>query len=78
MDNIFNATGPMIIMLDYGTLQTNNNSFLPLPSTLSPAATIATIVPGLNISSLLSLGWLCGDGCNVILNKQNIYAIKEK
>ena len=68
----------MIIMPYAGTLQANKHGSLPLPSTLSPSETIATIVPGLKSSSILSLGKLCDDVCNVLLNKQNMYEIKDK
>ena len=78
LDNIVNAPVPMIIMIDEGTLQEIKHGSLPLPSTLSPAATTATIVPGLNSSSFLSLGHLCDNGCNILLKKQKMYAIKEK
>ena len=78
MNNIINAPGPMIIMLYTGTLQTSNHGSLPLPSILSPTETIDTIVPELHSSPLLSLGQLCENGCNVILNKQKKYAINKK
>ena len=68
----------MIVMLDVGILQERKHGSLPLPSILSPAVTIATIVPGLKSSSLLSLGQLFDDSFNVLLNKQNSYSIKDK
>ena len=68
----------MIIMPYAGTLQANKHGSLPLPSTLSPAATITIIVPDLKSSSLLSLGQLCDSGYNVLLNKQKMYSIKDK
>ena len=45
---------------------------------LLPAVTIATILPGLNIYYMLSLGQFCDDGCNVLLKKQKMHAIKDK
>ena len=51
---------------------------IPLPSILSSAATITTIVPDLNISYMLSLGQLCDNGCYLLLKKQNMYAMKDK
>ena len=78
MDNIVNAIGPMISMSDDGILQANTYGSIKLLSKIPPAATIATIVPGLKSSSLLSLGQLCDDGCNVLLNKQKMYSIKDK
>ena len=35
-------------------------------------------MPQLKSSSLLSLGQLCDDGCDVILNKGKLYAVKNK
>ena len=78
LEKIVDATGPMIIIPDTVTLQASKHGSLPLPSILSLSETIAKIVQGLKSSSLLSLGQLCDNGCNVILNKQNIYAIKDK
>ena len=68
----------MIIMPDNVTLHSNKHGSTSLTNTLSPAATIAKIVPGLKSYSMFSLGQLCDDGCNVILNRQNMYAIKDK
>ena len=72
LENIFNATGPMIIMSDAGTLQANKHVSLPLTFTLSPASTISTIVPGLKSSSMFSPSQLYEDGYNVKLNKQKM------
>ena len=70
MDNIVNATGPMIIMPYTGTLYASKHGSIPLPSILSPEANIDTIVPGLKSYYLLSLGQLCEGGCNVLINKK--------
>ena len=78
MENIVNTTGPIITIQDAGILQTNKHGSLPLPSILSPVATIDTLVPGLKSSYFLSLGQLCDNGCNVLLNKHNMYEIKGK
>ena len=78
MEKILYEKGPMIIMPDAGTLQANKHGSLTLPSKLSPEATTSTIVPVLKSYSLLSLGQLCDDGWNVLLNKQKTYAIKDK
>ena len=68
----------MIIIPEAVALHANNNGSLPLPITLSPAATTATIVPGLKSYYMLSIGQLCDDGFNLLLNKHNMYAMKEK
>ena len=41
----------------------------PLPASFSSKAKSATILPQLRSSNLISLGQLCDDGCNIILNK---------
>ena len=51
---------------------------LPLSDDLSPTARTATILPELKSSSLISLGRLCDDGCNIFLNYAKLYAIKNK
>ena len=74
--DIVNETRPMIIMPVAGTLKENKHSSLPMTSTISSSATIAISVLGLKSSYMFSLGQLCGDGCNIILNKQKMYSIK--
>ena len=69
LENNVNVPGPMITMPDSGTFQAKTHGFLPLPSILSSAATTATIITGLKISSPLSFGQLCDDGCNLMFNK---------
>ena len=78
LGKIVNTAVNIIIIPETGTLQANKHGSQPLPSKLSPAETIATIVPGLKSSYLLSLGQLYEDDCNVLPNKQNMYAIKDK
>ena len=68
----------MIIIPDVGILQVRKYGSLPLPIIVSPAENIATIVQGLNSSSMLSISQLCDNFCNVILNKQKMYKIKDK
>ena len=51
---------------------------LPLYSKLSKKARIAKILPELRSSSLLSLGQLCDDDCDILLNKKKMYVIKDK
>ena len=72
LEKIVNAPEPVIIIPYAGTPQEIKHGSLPLPSILSPAATTATIVPGLKSYSPFSLGQLCDNGCNVLINKQNM------
>ena len=57
-------------------LQATKAGTIPLHPTLSQQATTTHIVPGLNSSSLISLGQLCDDGWNVLLTDTALYAVK--
>ena len=58
-------------------LRSTKKGTLPLPcSTLSTRSTTANILPGLKSASLIALGKFCDDGCNVILNGNACYVIK--
>ena len=58
----------------YATQQDN----LPLSSKLSNKARIAAILPELRSSSLLFLGQLFDNDCDILLNKKKMYVIKDK
>ena len=49
---------------------------LPLSSKLSTQAKKAAVLNDLHSSSLISFGQLCGDNCEVILDKRYFYVIK--
>ena len=51
---------------------------LALPPNLSRKARTATVVSTLQSSSLLSLGKLCDDGCQVLLDNDWMIAVKKK
>ena len=68
----------MITIPDSGTLQANIHGSLPLSIIPSSEATIVTIVPGLKSFSLLSLGQLYDNFCNVFINNQKMCEIKDK
>ena len=51
---------------------------LPLSSSLSQKAKQAIVLPSLKSSNLLSLGQLCDDGCQIILDRKQMFAIKNK
>ena len=50
LEKIVDAPGPMITMSDADTVEVNKHFPLPIPSIISSAATIATIVPFLKSS----------------------------
>ena len=66
------------------TLPNSNSIFsetkgqLPLSAKLSPKAKEAIVLPKLQSSSLISLGQLCDDNCNVHLDKKELKVYKEK
>ena len=43
---------------------------------LSTSAEKVLMLPQLTIVSLISIGQLCGDGCNVLLNERKLYTVK--
>ena len=51
---------------------------LPLSCKLSPKAKEAIVLPKLQSSSLISLGQLCDDNCNVHLDKKELKVYKEE
>ena len=56
---------------DKTTLESNTGGKLLLSEHLSNTAQQVNILPGLKSSSLISLGKLCDDDCNVVLTKKN-------
>ena len=50
---------------------------IPLNNLLSTKAKMATVLPNLHSSSLISLGQLCDDNCKVTLDKKELNVFKE-
>ena len=67
--------GTSVILPDQSSLTSVASGHLPLTTEFTPAATRTEIFDNLQ-SSLVSLGQLCDDNCTVILNKNNLFAIK--
>ena len=67
-----------ILLLNNLIITTNKKGLLPLSSNLLPNAQTVMILPNLKSASLISIGQLCDDNCNVILNKRRLIAIKIK
>jgi hypothetical protein len=58
-------------------LRSTKKGTLPIiSSSLSTTSTTANILPGLKSASLIALGKFCDDGCNVILNDNTCYVMK--
>jgi hypothetical protein len=78
LDNVINATGPTVTQPDNTTLTSTQKGTLPFSTDLTTTAKQATILNGLQSSSLISFGQLCDDNCEVLLRKQNCYVVKNK
>ena len=78
LDKIEPHAGPSILLPNNSTISVTSQGQLPLSESLSTQAKNAMILPGLKSASLISIGQLCDDGCNVLLNNKKLYAIKDK
>ena len=78
LDNIESYSGPSVLLPNNSTIAVTSKGQLALSSTLSSRAKNAMILPGLKSASLISIGQLCDDGCNVLLNDKKLYALKNK
>ena len=78
LTDITNYSGPSVMLPDADKISPSHQGTLNIHDDLSSAAKVGTILPQLKSSSLLSLGQLCDDGCEVLLRKKNLYALKNK
>ena len=76
LTNITRAKPCDIILPNAMAIKPSHSGQLPLSTALSNQAKDATIIPKLKSSSLISLGQLCDDGCNVELDKLNLKVYK--
>ena len=77
LKNTKSYKGPAVLLPDAGSIRPSKMGQLSLSSKLSKQAQTATALPMLKSSSLISLRQLCDDDCIVLLNKKNMYAVKE-
>ena len=68
--------GPPVQQPDATPLQTTGTGQIPLSSKLSPQAQQGLILPHLKSASLIAMGPLCDDDCNVIFSKKHMAVIK--
>ena len=78
LTNLTPYSGPSVLLPDADSIPPSQQGTLTLHHDLSRQAQVGTVLPQLRSSSLLSLGQLCDDGCDVVLNKRKLYAIKDK
>ena len=77
LTNIRKAKPCEIILPNAAQVHSSQSGQLPLSKHLSAKAKDATVVPQLKSSSLISLGQLCDDGCDVLLNKKDLKVFKD-
>ena len=65
-----------VTLLDRDMLEPSQKGTLPLSSQLSSEATDATVLPELKSSPLISLGKIYNDNCTIILDNENLVALK--
>ena len=76
LQNVRPHQGPSVILPDQDTITPTHTGTLALSNQLSSAAKMATVLPGLKTSSLISMGQLCDDDCNILLTKKHLFAVK--
>ena len=75
LQNIQNQTGPIVVLPDNSKMTSTKTGSLPFPG-LSSKAQQAHIYPKLQSASLISVGKLCDDGCDVTFRKNDVTAVK--
>ena len=68
--------GISVQLPDKSTIQSSETGELPLPSSLSTKAKTAIVLPHLKSANLISLGQLCDDDCQILLNKNRCWLSK--
>ena len=78
LDNVIPFMGPSVTLPNNKQILPTNQGLIPLSTQLSKSSRTATVLPQLKSSSLISLGQICDDSCTVLLNKEKLYALKDK
>ena len=75
LKNIQDSSRPSVLLPSGNLISSTQLGVLPLSSQLITNASTATILPNLKSASLISIGQLCDDSCEVYLNKSTLQAI---
>jgi hypothetical protein len=67
--------GVSVLLPDGGTMRATHTAELPIPA-LPYAARQAHLFPALSSGALLSIGQLCGHGCQAVFNASTVNIIK--
>ena len=70
--------GPNILLPNKHTINVTSQGIIPLSDQLTGHANKTMILPGLKSASLISIGQLYDDNCDVLLNRTKLIAIKDK
>ena len=73
LEQVENAPGPTVTLPNNETITSTARGRLPLHGSLSSKATTTSILLNLQSSSLILLGQLCDDDCQVLLNKKSLF-----
>ena len=77
LTNLKISPGPTVTLPNNEQISSTEQGQLPLHSKLSNTALTAAVLPGLQSSSLISLGQLCDDDCDILLNKKSLFVVKD-
>ena len=75
LSNTFTTNGPSVFLSNGETVSATAKGFLPLSTQLSSQAQQANVLPGVR-TSLISLGQLADDNCDIILTKHHLKVFK--
>ena len=78
LHDIQNCIEPSVLLPNNEFITSMSQGQLPLSSELTNKAKTAMILPKLASSSLILLGQLCDDDCEILLNKTTMLGIKIK
>ena len=77
LTDVCDTIGPTVTLPDNYTITSTSSGFLPLPSQhFSTTARRTAVFDNLHSSSLISLGQLCDDNCDIVLTKTDLKVIK--
>ena len=77
LNNVEYYQGSSVTLPNNATIRSTEKGTIPLNKKLLKTAQTASILPGLESSSLISLGQLCDDDCKVLLDKKSLFVIKK-
>ena len=76
LTNVKHVIGPSVQLPNGNSIQANQEGYLHLSKDLNTVTKKVTILPELKSASLLSLGKLCDDNCNIFLDKNSMKVTK--